>query len=142
MEPMTPSEWRTFLLSGTRTAKLATVRVDGRPHVVPIWFILDGDTLVFTTFKDTIKGKKLQRDPRVMLCVDDESPPFAFVFIEGRVTASELPLEELVPWTTRIAARYMGDAQAGAYGKRNAVPGELLVRVPLEKVTARKGIAD
>jgi PPOX class probable F420-dependent enzyme len=142
MEPMTSTEWRAFLLSGTRTAKLATVRADGRPHVAPIWFILDGDTLVFTTGKESIKGKNLRRDPRVMLCVDDESPPFAFVFIEGKAAASEPTPEELVPWTTRIAARYMGEAKAGVYGKRNAVAGELLVRVPLEKVTARKAIAD
>jgi hypothetical protein len=51
-------------------------------------------------------------------------------------------VEELLPWTTRIAKRYMGAEQAGAYGRRNAEEGELLVRVPLSKVTARKGIAD
>ncbi|TMD44650.1 MAG: PPOX class F420-dependent enzyme, partial [Chloroflexi bacterium] len=47
MEQLT-AEQRAFLLEGTRTGKLATVRKDGRPHVVPIWFHLDGNTLVFT----------------------------------------------------------------------------------------------
>ena len=40
------NEQRAFLLYGTRTGKLATVREDGRPHVVPIWFVMDGDTLI------------------------------------------------------------------------------------------------
>ena len=142
MKPMTPDEWRAFLLEGTRTAKLATDRADGRPHVAPVWFVLDGDELVFTTGADSVKGKNILRDPRVMICVDDEQPPFAFVFIEGLVVINEPSPEELLPWCTRLAKRYMGPGQAEAYGKRNAVEGELLIRVPLAKVTARKGIAD
>ncbi len=58
---MTETEWREFLAAGTRTGKLATTRPDGRPHVVPIWFILDGDDLVFTTGADTVKGRSLLR---------------------------------------------------------------------------------
>ena len=77
-----------------------------------------------------------------MLSIDGEHPPFAFVLIEGEAVASELPLAELLPWSTLIASRYMGAEQAAAYGKRNAVAGELLVRVALTKVVARAGIAD
>jgi hypothetical protein len=32
-----------FLSEGNRTGKLATVQAEGRPHVTPIWFVLDGD---------------------------------------------------------------------------------------------------
>ena len=142
MKPMTAEEWRSFLTSGTRTAKLATRRPDGRPHVTPVWFVLDSDDLVFTTQRGTVKGRNLLHDPRVMLAVDDERPPFAFVLIEGSAVIDELSPEQLLPWTTRIAARYMGGNNADAYGRRNAVDGEVLVRVPLRKVTARKGIAD
>jgi PPOX class probable F420-dependent enzyme len=142
MKPMTREDWRAFLLEGTRTAKLATVRADGRPHVAPVWFDLEGDDLVFTTGKDSVKGKNILRDPRVMISVDDEQPPFAFVFIEGVAVIEELSPARLLTWTTRLGERYMGAAQAEAYGKRNAVEGEILVRVPLTKVTALKGIAD
>jgi PPOX class probable F420-dependent enzyme len=142
MKTMTESEWQSFLSFGTRTAKLASRRPDGRPHVAPIWFVLDANHLVFTTHRDSVKGKNLRQDSRVMLAVDDEQPPFAFVLVEGFATLSDLSPPELLPWTTRIAMRYMGTDQAEAYGKRNAVEGELLVRVPLSKVMARKGIAD
>ncbi len=141
MHEMTPEETRTFLLAGTRTAALATVRADGRPHVAPIWFTLDGDDLVFNTGETTVKGANLLRDGRVALMIDDEEPPFAFVFIDGAATLSD-DLATMRQWATRIAARYMGEDQADAYGKRNAVPGELLVRVTPVKTVAVTGVAD
>jgi PPOX class probable F420-dependent enzyme len=141
MPQMTESEWRRFLGERPRTAKLATVRKDGRPHVAPVWFAPDRDDLIFTTGKTSVKGQAIRRDPRVSLCVDDEQPPFAFVIIEGTATVSE-NLAELRAWATRIAARYMGAALADAFGARNGVPGELLVRVRPTRVVAATGISD
>src|SRR6187455_3531301 len=83
MQEMSPAQYRAFLLERPRTAKLATVRADGRPHVAPIWFDLDGDMLVFTTWHTTVKAANLRRDPRVSLCIDDDMPPYAFVIVEG-----------------------------------------------------------
>ncbi len=141
MRPMTDDEARAFLTVGTRTGKLAVVRADGRPHVSPIWFVLDGGDLVFTTWKDSVKGRSLRRDPRVALTVDDEEPPFAFVMVEGEVTLSEDP-DALLRWATTIGGRYMGADRAERYGHRNAVPGELLVRLVPSKIIGRAGIAE
>ncbi len=140
MKKMSSAEAREFLLSGARTAKLATVRADGRPHVAPIWFLLDGDDLVFNTWHKSVKAMNLKRDGRVSLCVDDETPPFAFVLIEGTAYISD-ELTAVKHWATRIAARYMGEDQAAAYGKRNGVPGKLLIRVTITKIVAQKEIA-
>jgi PPOX class probable F420-dependent enzyme len=141
MEEMTPAERREFLLEGPRTANLATVREDGHPHVVPIWFVLDGDSLVFTTWHATVKAANMRRDPRVSICVDDQKPPFAFVMIEGTANIEEHP-ENFEYWTTQIAGRYMGPELAESYGKRNSVEGEWLVRVTPTKIIARRNIAD
>ncbi len=129
------------MLEGARTAVLATVRADGRPHAAPIWFELDGDTLVFTTGESTVKGRNMRRDPRVSLCNDEEEPPFHFVVIEGNseLTAGD---PDLLYWATRIGGRYMGADRADEYGQRNAVEGELLVRVMPQKVVAYKNISD
>jgi PPOX class probable F420-dependent enzyme len=129
---MTDEEWRAFVTAGTRTGKLATVRADGSPHVAPVWFLLDGDDVVFTTGADTVKGRNLVREGRASLCVDDERPPFAFAALEGQVRLSD-DLAELRAWAARIAARYMGEERAEQFGRRNAVPGELLVRLHVEK---------
>ncbi len=42
----------------------------------------------------------------------------------------------------RVAGRYMGAELAEAYGRRIAIPGELLVRVTPDRIVARKNIAD
>jgi nitroimidazol reductase NimA-like FMN-containing flavoprotein (pyridoxamine 5'-phosphate oxidase superfamily) len=62
--PMTPDEIHAFLSHGTRTAKLATSGPNGEPHVMPVWFVLDGEELVFTTWGDSVKGRNLRRDSR------------------------------------------------------------------------------
>jgi PPOX class probable F420-dependent enzyme len=140
MPAMTPEQCRWFLADGTRTAKLATVRSDGRPHVAPVWFVLDGYVLVLTTGRKSVKGRTLTRDPRVAICVDDETFPFAMVVVEGEATLSTEPVA-LLDWATRIAARYVGPDQALAYGRRNSGSGELLVRVRMDKVLAYEGMA-
>jgi PPOX class probable F420-dependent enzyme len=139
-DQMSEDVWRAFISEGTRTGKLSTVRADGSPHVVPMWFLLDGGELVFTTEKETVKGRNLLRDARAALCVDDERPLYSFVVLRGRVETSEDPGMLLV-WATSIAARYMGEGRAREFGKRNSVPGMLLVRMGIEHVTAYADIA-
>ena len=132
---MTDDEIRAFLAHGTRTGKVATTRLDGRPHVAPVWFVLDGDDLVFMTGADTLKGKTLRRDPRVALVVDLEEQPYAFVLVEGTVTIST-DLEEMLPLSIRIAERYVDADAAEQFGRRNAVEGELLVRLHPTRITS------
>jgi PPOX class probable F420-dependent enzyme len=122
-----------FLSTGTRTGKLAYSSKDGRPLVAPVWFIVEDGTLVFNTGKDTAKGRALARDPRATLCVDLEEPPYAFVQVQAEAELSEDP-DELVRTATAIAARYVGEDRAEEFGKRNAVPGELVVRLRPTKV--------
>ncbi len=124
-----------FLSEGTRTGKLAYTATDGRPLVVPIWFVVEDEALVFNTGKDTAKGKALARDPRAAICVDLEEPPYAFVQVQGEAELSEDPAE-LVRTATAIGARYMGKDRAEDFGKRNGVPGELVVRLRPTKVIA------
>ena len=59
MRQLSPDEARAFLLERPRTAKLATVRADGRPHVAPVWFDMDGDAIIFTTWHTTVKAATL-----------------------------------------------------------------------------------
>lgn len=124
------------------TGKLATVRVDGSPHVAPIWFAVDTDgSLVFNTNEDSVKGRTLRRDPRAALCVDDERPPFSFVTVTGTVEISEDP-DDLLRWATIIGGRYMGADRAEEYGKRNGVPGELLCRLHPTRIVSAFNVSD
>jgi PPOX class probable F420-dependent enzyme len=124
-----------FLSAGTRTGKLGWVAKDGRPLVAPIWFVVEGEDIVFNTGADTAKGRAIARDPRVVLSVDLEEPPYAFVQIQGEAITSTDP-DELLRTATDIARRYMGPDRAEEFGRRNAVEGELVVRLRPTKVIA------
>ena len=135
MRPMTPDETRAFLLEGTRTGKLAWVGRDGRPHVAPVWFTLDGDDVVFNTHIDTGKAKALRREGAACLVVDEESPPYGFVKIDATVSFDDDPAR-VRALATAVGGRYMGADRAEEYGARNGVAGELVVRLSPAKVTA------
>jgi PPOX class probable F420-dependent enzyme len=138
---MTTAEWQEFVSRGTRTGKAGVTSADGTPHVTPIWFLLDGDDLVFNTHESSVKGKALRRDPRICVCVDDGTPPYSFVSLWGKASLSEDP-DELRRWATELGRRYMGDDRAEEFGARNGIPGELLVRVRITKVVATRDLAD
>jgi PPOX class probable F420-dependent enzyme len=137
---MTRSQALVFLASGTRTGKLATVRPDGRPHVVPVWFVIDEDDIVFTTWHDTVKYRNMAVNPRAALTVDLEEPPYAFVSVEGTVEISD-DVGELLRMATAIGGRYMGPDRAEEFGRRNGVEGEMLVRLSIDRIVARDDIS-
>ena len=140
--PMSADEVQAFLRSPVRPGILATVRADGRAHAAPVWFDVDDDgSIVFNTGEDTVKGRNLRRSGRASLCVQDDQPPFSFVTVEGPVTFED-DLDLVRTWAARIGGRYMGADRAEAYGARNGVPGELLVRLALDHVVAAADVAN
>jgi PPOX class probable F420-dependent enzyme len=130
-----------FISAGTRTGKLGYTASDGRPLVAPVWFVVDNGELVFNTGKNTAKGRALARDSRAVICVDDDRPPYSFVQVQGTVSVSEDP-QDLVDIATRTGARYMGAERAEEYGRRNSVPGELVVRLRPTKVLKAFDLAE
>jgi PPOX class probable F420-dependent enzyme len=130
-----------FLSAGTRTGMLGYVAADGRPLVAPVWFVVDGDQLAFNTGRGTAKGRALARDSRVVICVDEPHPPYSFVQVQGVATLTDDPKDTL-DIATRAGARYMGADRADEFGRRNGVPGELVVRVRPTKVITGFNISE
>jgi PPOX class probable F420-dependent enzyme len=130
-----------FLSAGTRTGMLGYLATDGRPLVAPVWFIVDHGELVFNTGRRSAKGHALARDSRVVMCVDDPHPPYSFVQVQGVARITE-DVPDLLDIATRIGGRYMGLHRAQEFGRRNAAPGELVVRVQPTKVVTGFNIAD
>jgi PPOX class probable F420-dependent enzyme len=135
MASVTDPEVHKFLTEGTRTGKLGYTNSAGRVLVAPIWYIVEDGDLIFNTGADTVKGKFLARERQVTICVDLEEPPYAFVQVQGNAELSNDP-SELLRTATAIAARYVGPDRASEFGQRNAVPGELIVRLRPTKVLA------
>jgi PPOX class probable F420-dependent enzyme len=130
-----------FLSTGTRTGMLGFIASDGRPLVTPVWFVVDNGEVVFTTGRDTPKGRAVQRDPRTVICVDDAHPPYSFVQVQGVAGVTDDP-QEVLDIATRTGARYMGADRADEFGRRNAVPEEIAVRIRPTKVIAAFHISD
>jgi PPOX class probable F420-dependent enzyme len=154
MAEMSKKEIRKFLMQGTFTGKLATVKKDGSSHIVPIWFVLDGgsnkggsgrkgkdEDIIFTTDSTSVKAKNIQHDNRVSICVDDQTPPFSFVVVYGTAKIHHYKQRELFRFATKIARRYVGKENAELYGRRNSTEGEVLVRIKPTRIIAEKDIA-
>jgi PPOX class probable F420-dependent enzyme len=140
MGTMSRADAMAFLAEGTHTGKLATASLSAAPHVAPIWFVIDGEDLVFTTGRDTVKGRNLRQNPRAGLTADVPEYPYDFVVVRGAVGIDE-HATDLLHWTTTIAARYVPAGRAEEYGRRNAVEGELLCRLHVERITGARDIA-
>ena len=141
MYVMDKQQWMAFILDGTRTGKLATVKPNGRPHVVPIWFIMEGDALVFSSGAETAKTRNLRQNPYATVCIDEEAFPYAFVMLECTATIDACPVTEQLPYTTEIARRYVPGAQAEEFGQRNAAESEVIIRLVPDKVIAWGGMS-
>jgi nitroimidazol reductase NimA-like FMN-containing flavoprotein (pyridoxamine 5'-phosphate oxidase superfamily) len=105
MTEMSKKEIEKFLMRSTFTAKLATVKKDGSPHVIPIWFVLDGGKdqarkrmgdIVFAIYDSSVESLNIQRDNRVSICVDDQIPQFSFVTIPGTAKIVHQKYNELL----------------------------------------------
>jgi PPOX class probable F420-dependent enzyme len=127
------AEVTSFLLEGSRTGKIGFTASDGRPLVTPIWFTVEDGNVLFCTGADTPKAKAIRRDPRVVLCVDLEAPPYAFVQVQGTAELID-DVDEARRVSTITGARYMGADRAVEFGERNGVPGELTVKVTPTRV--------
>ena len=154
MAEMSKKEIRKFLMQGTFTGKLATVKKDGSSHLVPIWFVLDDsnkggrrgregkdDDIIFTTDSTSVKARNIQHDNRVSICVDDQRPPFSFVVVYGTAKIHHYKQDELFRFASKIAQRYMGKENAELYGRRNSTEGEVLVRITPTRIIGEKDIA-
>jgi len=150
MAEMSKEEIARFVMQGTFTGKLATVRKDGSSHVVPIWFVLDNENskrrrrignIIFTTYSTSVKANNIRRNNRVSICIDDQTRPFSFVTIFGSAKIHIYKQKEVLKWATKIAERYMGKKNAEAYGRRNSSEDAVLVRINPTRIIAEKDIA-
>jgi len=141
MNEMSRDEALAYIARGTRTGHVATTRSDGRPHVAPIWFVVDGEDIVFNTGGTSVKGRNLKREGRASISIDDATAPYSFVVASGPVSITE-DHDELLDFATRIGGRYMGADRAEEYGRRNGVPGEYLVRLHCERLSGVNAVSD
>ena len=73
------------LVDGKNFASVATLMPDGSPQVAPVWIDRDGDTIILNATRSRQRTRNLKRDPRVAICIFDQSSPYSNVSIRGKV---------------------------------------------------------
>ena len=76
---------------------LSTVRPDGTPHIVPIWFWWDGEAVLVFSKPDARKVRNMRENPAVMLAVGDPDEDFDVGMLEGRAELLDRPTAEVMP---------------------------------------------
>jgi len=138
---MTEAEILAYVDEAPRTAHLATVREDGRPHVAPIWVTVDAGEIVFTTWHTSVKGRNIARTGQAALCIDDTAEGSSYVTIEGTVTMDPDPAQSRT-WATRLGGKYMGEDRAVEFGERNGIAGEYVCRLRPTRMSGMRGVTD
>jgi len=70
---------------------LSTVRPDGRPHLVPVWFLWDGETILIFSQPNQQKLRNLQHNPNVVVALDTAGQGDDVVMIEGKAELLDDP---------------------------------------------------
>ena len=77
------------MLDDERVVWLSTVRPDGTPHLVPTWFLWDGEALVVFSKPGAAKVRNLRANPRLMVAVGDPEDDFSVGLIEAEATCHD-----------------------------------------------------
>ena len=124
---MTHTERETFL-AALHVGVLGISTPDRGPVLLPVWYSYEpGGDILFITNKNAKKVKHLEREGRFTLCVQDESPPYSYVSVEGPIISIEDADHERE--LTPIARRYLGKERGDAYVNETSGDKELLIRM-------------
>ena len=107
MPRMTPETLAEFLQLPT-VGVIATLRRDGMPYTVPVWWLHRDDGIWITGTYNRVWCKHLLRDPRASLCIESGPPLTGHVEFDGRVTPFELPEFDIWPISRLLVEKYIG----------------------------------
>jgi PPOX class probable F420-dependent enzyme len=93
------------LLDRPNFAHVATILPDGGPQPTPVWYVRDGDEVLFSTVRGRSKERNLRRDPRIALSVHDQEQPYVYVQLRGTAT---ITADEGYALITGLGQRYLG----------------------------------
>ncbi len=120
------------LMNGPTLARLAYVGRNGRPRVVPIWFIHRDGELLMVTGPKADKVAAIEANGAVALTIDSDRPPYHVLLVDGDATVE--PVEGMAPEYPEIVRRYLGDGAEGYLaGMRDRVKQQRRIRVRVRR---------
>ena len=117
------------LIDGKNFASAATLMPDGSPQVAPVWVDRDGDTILLNATVSRQRTKNLRRDPRVAICIYDQSNPYSNVQIRGKaVDITEKGGEEHID---KMNMKYRGTPK---YAYHNPKDPRVIIRIEARRI--------
>ncbi len=105
--PRMKPEMLAQLLEEPHIGVIATLRRNGLPYTVPVWWLHEDGVFWLTGTTTRIWCRQLQRDPRASLCIE-ATDPGRHVGVDGRCTVLELPAFDIWPTSRRLVEKYVG----------------------------------
>lgn len=97
---------------------IATLRRDGSPHVIPVWFQWESGAVTLWTTDTRVWVRNVLRDPRVAFSVQTFDEPYPAVMMRGVATVETSDDAATVEKALAITRRYVAPEDAEAYVAR------------------------
>jgi PPOX class probable F420-dependent enzyme len=130
--PLSEAQRESFLKEA-RVAVLATVRADGAPHAVPVWYEYAGGSFYIISGRRAAKVRHIRRVSRASLCIDDRTAPYKAVVVWGKAAVSEKGVREMA---YRIAERYLGPEEGAKEAETWLTEPSVIIEVTPEGMTS------
>lgn len=138
MPAMKPQEMQEFLARGN-IARLATVKADGSPFVIPVWYDWDGRDFFVVGRKRSGWVENIRHEPRVTLLIDADEPPFPKVVVEGEAVITGSRLSDWIDIGRRMVRRYYGPDAGDGYLQATLDQPRFTIRISPKKLTTWTG---
>lgn len=128
-------------LQGPWSARLACVRADGTPHVLPLWYEWDGRSFWVAASPGAQWKQVVDETGRVSLTIDEPWPPLRRAFVVGAANAvpdSQIP-GGLAALRQRLAVRYLGQG-ADQQPELCQIEGWTAVQITAQRLTGQQGL--
>ena len=103
------------ILHGKVVAQLATAKLKNcQPHVVPVWFLWDGESIIISGFISTRKIKELTRNPRCSILVNSDLGASHAVLLDGVAEVFDRPSQYIYEQSVKVYTKYMGEGAKDA----------------------------
>jgi PPOX class probable F420-dependent enzyme len=106
--PRMSNELKERFLQEPHVGVIATLRRDGRPYTVPVWWLWRDGVFWLTGTTNRVWCRQLRHDPRASLCIEASAPEPGHVGVDGRVTILERPDFDIWPVSRLLAEKYVG----------------------------------
>lgn len=106
--PRMTDEVRAEFLQQPHVGVVATLRRDGSPYTVPVWWLWKAPHIWLTGTYSRVWCKQLMRDSRTSLCIEASAPVSGHIEVDGTAEAFELPAFDIWPISRELSEKYVG----------------------------------